>query len=517
MCLWHASESYLKRKKMPEQIASRNKWLNRHSTHINFRFVALVVGNMCLTETAFLLLCTFVDLFYGESSSHAFLWTALIMSGFGYLLLVLGKKKSKKGQKSGRREGMLAVTGTWLTLSLIGMLPFVFGGFTETVADAFFETASGFTTTGATIFKSVEQLPHAILLWRSLIQWQGGIGIVLFTLALPQMSGIGGSSLYNAESTGIKHERFLPRIAEVAQRLWVLYVGITVLLTLLLWAGPMNLFDSLCHALTCVSTGGYTTRNKGILAYNSAYTEYVISIFMFLGSLNMALLYIAVFRRQPKRLLKEEEFRWFFWFVVGFTVIAFIWLLFNHIFSSTEETFRKALFQVVSLISSTGYVTADMNLWHPFFFCIGIMMMGVCGCAGSTTGGLKMSRLMVMIKNLSNEFKKRIHPSMVTNVRFNGKAVDSDVVIQVLAFIFLYLAVIIAGTLALCLTGTDFVSSVADTFCCISNVGATFGAHSSSFASMGAFGKIVMSIIMLAGRLEVFTVIGIFVPSYWRK
>lgn len=482
---------------------------------ISLPFLALVVGNMCLLETIFLLLCCIVTLFYRESDTLPFLYTTAIMLSCGVGLVYYGRRQ-RSGQGSSLREGMLAVTATWVILSLIGMLPFIFGGYTQSVIDAFFETVSGYTTTGATIFSSVEQLPHGILLWRSLIQWQGGIGIVVFSLALLPIMGKGGGLLYNAETTGIKHERFLPRITQVAKRLWLVYIALTLLLTGLLLAGQMNLFEAICHALTCVSTGGYSTRNEGILAYNSPYIEYVITFFMFIGSLNVTLLYFA-FSGKPKELVKDEEFRWFLVFVLVFILLTFGWIYSQGLFNTVESSFRHSVFQVISLISSTGYVTADMNEWHPFFFCLGIMMMTVCGCAGSTAGGLKMSRFMVLVKNLNNEFKKRIHPNMVALVRINGHALGSDIVVQVMAFISLYAAVILIGIVALTLTENSFITAASATFTCISNVGPSFGKYSMHFAEATGFEKGILSLIMLAGRLEVFTVISILHPVFWKR
>ena len=279
----------------------------------------------------------------------------------------------------------------------------------------------------------------------------------------------------------------------------------------------MNFFESICHAFTCVSTGGYSTRDNGILEFNSPYIEYLITLFMFIGSLNVTLLYFTFFGKKPGKLFRDEEFRWFTIFVGICIVLSTAWLSYQNLFDTAESTFRHAAFQVISLISSTGYVTADMNEWHPLFFCLGMIMMAICGCAGSTAGGLKMSRFMVMMKNLNNEFKKRIHPKMVTNVRFNGNSISGDYVVQVLAFISLYITLILIGTIALTISGNDFITAASSAFTCISNVGPSFGKFSMHFAYATGFEKIILSFIMLAGRLEVFTVICILQPSFWRK
>ncbi len=487
------------------------------SSGINYRFIASVVGHMCLLETLFLFVCCIVALYTQGGDFLPFCYTLVIMFLVGGTLFFYGQHhKNSRSKNTGIREGMLSVTTTWLILSLIGMLPFIFGRYTADPIDAFFETVSGFTTTGATIFTSVHQLPVGILLWRSLMQWQGGIGIVVFTLALMPTLGSGGGLLYNAETTGIKHDRFMPRITEVARRLWIVYVGLTILLCILLMLGNMNFFEAVCHALTCISTGGYSTRDSGILEFNSPYIEYVITIFMFIGSLNVTLLFFALWGK-PKKLFKDEEFRWFCAFVGICIFLTTAWLSYQNLYDTPEKTFRYAAFQVISLISSTGYVTADMNEWHPLFFCLGMAMMAICGCAGSTAGGLKMSRFMVMVKNLNNEFKKRIHPRMVTNVRFNGNSISGDYVIQVLAFISLYISLILLGTIALTISGNDFITAASSAFTCISNVGPSFGKFSMHFAYATGFEKIVLSLIMLAGRLEVFTVICILQPVFWRR
>lgn len=481
---------------------------------VDLLYTIRVVGMMCLTETFFLALCFAVALFYGGGDALPFLYTTLIMFVVGATLVYL--TRNRKNRVQGYREGALAVVLTWITLSLLGMMPFIFGGYTSNAIDAFFETVSGLTTTGATTYATVEHLPHGILLWRSLIQWQGGIGIIVFTMALSPALGGGGGSLYNAETSGITHERFLPRIKKVAQRLWILYLGLTIVLIGLLALGPMNFFDAVCHALSCLSTGGFSTRNDGILAFNSIYTEYVLIVFMFIGSLNLSLLYMACVGK-PKKLLRDEEFHWYGIIILGYTLLTFVVLLINASFTTGEETFRQALFQVVSLSSSTGFLTSDTNTWGPFFVGLSLPIMFVCGCAGSTSGGLKVSRFMVMIKNLNNEFKKRIHPNMVANVRFNSMSVNSDVVIQVLAFISLYLLIIILGTIAVTLVGNDFTSSITSVLSCISNVGPSSGKYTMHYANAGEVEKLILSFVMLAGRLEVFTFVGVLLPSFRRK
>lgn len=493
----------------------RKGFFSRRRMPVDVLYALRVVGYILLFENIFLATALLVSLGYDEwKEVISFGITMGIMLLLGILLLFLTKRHKNRFQ--GYREGALAVVLTWITLSLIGTLPFLLAQHHSTFASAFFETVSGFTTTGFTSFLSVESLPKGILLWRSLMQWQGGIGIVVFTMGLSPLLSGGGGLLYNAEVSGITHERFLPRIKEVTNRLGLLYLGLTVVLIVLLYAGGVPIFDAICHALSTVSSGGFTTRNEGVLAFHSHYVEYVLVVFMFIASLNLSLIYLVV-AGKPKALFKDEEFRWFFVTIGLATLLVFVFLMVSGIFPSFEESFRQAIFQVVSITSTTGYATSVANSWGSVFLSLFVPLMFVCGCAGSTTGGLKMSRFMVMIKNLRNEFKKRIHPSMVTSVRFNGVAVASNVVMQVLAFISLYLIIIVIGTVLIASLGNNFTTSFSNVLSAISNVGYGFGSFSYNFAFAGSTEKVILALIMLAGRLEVFTFVGVLMPSFYRR
>lgn len=480
---------------------------------INFRFISRILGMMCFVEGLMMLLVVLTALIYGEGLLP---WAVTIGAFFtlGSVLLHFGRRLKKKF--ASRREGMLAVTLVWLLLSLVGMLPFLLTGSLERPIDAFFETISGFTTTGATVFNEVESLPHSILFWRSLTQWQGGLGIVVFTVALLPIFGGGASQIYNAETTGITHDRFLPRISDVAKCLWVVYFVETLLLVGLLWIGPMDFFDAVCHAFTCISTGGYSTRDASIAAFDSAYVEYVLSLFMFLGSLNLTLVYFAA-TGKPQRLFKDEEFRFFTFFIVVIAVITTIWLVLQEEYPSLEANFRQSLFTTLSLGSSTGYTAADITLWGPFFWMLALLLMFVNGCAGSTSGGLKSSRFLVLIKNLYNEFKKQIHPHLLTPVLINGRQLSVSIVHQILAFCVLYVALIFFGASLLMLDDNGFVSSISIACSAVSNSGPGIGEYASSVAGAGTFSKSLLCFLMLAGRLEVFTVIGILTPHFWKR
>ncbi len=493
--------------------------MNSVVKHINFRFVSKIVGLTCILECGFLLSALFVALVYGGEDVLPFVFTMLTMLGLGSVGWLWGRRAdSKQNKRLSRKEGMLIVTLIWLLLSFVGMLPFIFGNYVTSISDAFFETMSGFTTTGATIFRSVETLPHGILFWRSILQWQGGIGIVVFTLALlPIITGDRGASMvYNAETTGIMHDRFLPRISTVSKRLASVYVFMTLLLFFLLWLGPMDTFDALCHALTCISTGGYSTKDASIAYYHSPYLEYVITGFMFISSLSLSLIYFC-FIGKPMKLFKDEEFRWFIVVVLSATFITCYWLYSFGEFNSVEEMVRTVLFQIVSFISSTGFVTSDTTLWRPFFWSIMLMLMFVCGCSGSTAGGFKISRLMVLVKNLRNEFKKRIHPNSVVPVRANGIVIPGAMVSQVLSFFFAYLGLIGMGVLLLTFDGLPFLESVSASISATGNVGPALGSLTANMADISPFAKWVLSFLMLAGRLEIFTVLSLLRPAFWRE
>lgn len=485
------------------------------SKHINFKFVFKVVGTLCLFEILFLLLCLAIALYHKGHDTLPFIYTIGVMAAVGLSFFLIGRRASV--YEAGILEGMLTVTLTWVTLSLLGMLPFVFGGYTRSVTDAFFETMSGFTTTGATIFAEVESLPRGILFWRSLMQWQGGIGIVVFTVALLPMLGAGSAAaqIYNAETTGIIHDRFLPRIRQVAQRLCGVYILSTTVLIFLLWMGPMGLFDAVCHAFTCISTGGYSTRNGSIADFHSIYVEYITSLFMFIGSLSITVQYFLLNGR-PGKLIRDEEVRGFVIFTLSIAAVTTLWLIWRGEYPTLEENFRHALFQTYSIVSSTGYTTADYMSWGPFFWCMAIIMMIVCGCAGSTTGGIKMSRFLVLMKNLRNEFKKRTRPNLMVPVRINNITITARLVSQVLAFAFLYFLLIFAGITLLTLDGMDFTAAVGSSVSAMGNIGPGFGPYFSHFGQAGDFSKWVLSFLMLTGRLEVFTVISILHPAFWR-
>lgn len=483
---------------------------------LNVRFVMKMLGSMFILETFFMLSAAAVAFYYKGDDLYPLLISCGLMLATGFIFYFAGFKANEFA--AGRREGMLIVTLTWTLLSLFGMLPFYLGGYIDTITDAYFETMSGFTTTGASILSDIEALPEGILFWRSLTQWQGGIGVVVFTVALLPIIGGGASQMFDAETTGMTHERFRPRVAQAAKRLSGVYLLLTIILIGLLWAGPMDVFDAVNHALTTVSTGGYSTKNASVAFWDSPYLEYVIMIFMFIGSLNMTLIFFCV-NGNPLKLIKDEESRWFLFFVLIVIAITTIWLLSNGYVSGVEHAFRKSGFQIVSLISSCGFSTADYISWGPFFWLIAMTVMFVGGCAGSTSGGLKMGRFVVLNKNLSNAFLKQTHPNAVIPVRMNGHVISADVVHRILAFVFVYIALILASCLILMLDGVGFEESIGASVSAISNVGPALGKIGSlgNYADIPAVSKWLLSFLMMVGRLEIFTVLTILLPGFWKQ
>ena len=471
---------------------------------------------MSILETFFMLTAVIVAFLYQGSDVIPLLESSGLLFCAGLFFYFLGFNANDFN--AGRREGMLIVASTWILFSVFGMLPFYLGGYVNSITDAFFETMSGFTTTGSTILTDIESLPKGILFWRSLTQWQGGIGMVVFTVALMPIFGGGASQMFDAETPGITHERFRPRITQVAKRLWGVYAFLTTLLILFLWAGPMNLYDAVNHAFTAISTGGYSTKNASIAHWNSAYLEYVIALFMFIGATNMTLIYFAL-NGNVKKLLKDEEYHWFCGFVAIAIVVVMAWILHLGYASDLEEAFRKAAFQVITLVSTCGFATDDFILWGPFFWMLALILMFICGCAGSTCGGLKMGRFVILSKLLSNEFKKQTHPHAVIPVRMNGSAVSSGVVHRVLAFFFVYVSLIVVSCLVLTLDGMGYMEALGAAVTAISNVGPGLGTIGpvSNFAEVPDISKWFLSFLMLTGRLEIFTVLTVLLPSFWKR
>ena len=484
---------------------------------MNVLYIIKSLGSILLLETVFLLMAAGVALGYQGPDAQAFLISSGLMLSGGGLFYFIGRKADE--YHAGRREGMLAVTLTWVALSLFGMAPFYIGGYITDFSDAFLETLSGFTTTGLPVFDDVEKLPHGILFWRSLMQWQGGIGMVVFTVALLPMFGGGASQLFDAEMTGFSNERFLPRITQVAKRLSGVYLMLTVVFALLLWCGPMDLFEAVNHAMAGISTGGSSTKNINIAYWNTAYTDYVMIACMCIGGMKLPFFYFAL-KGKSRLFQQDEETRWYLSYLLVFIAITVGWLFYHHyeVSGTVEQTVRKAVFQVVSLATTTGYTTADYLSWGHFYMLVALILMLICGCGGSTSGGIKVGRVMILLKNVYNEFRRQIHPAAVLPVRVNGRAISQEMIYRVHIFVIMYLLLIGLSWFFLLISGMSFDGALYAAVSAIGNAGlspAAFG--EGSIQSLPVLSKWFLSFLMIVGRLEIFTVLTILIPSFWRK
>ena len=483
---------------------------------INYRLLLKIIVLLLFVEAFFMLIPLVTSLLYGGSDFMPFLYTLLITSGCAGIMVLCGKNASNH---VGKREGFLLVSVTWLFFSFFGMLPFIFSGYAPRIVDAFFETMSGFTTTGATVLENINILPHGINIWRCLIQWLGGMGIILFTLAvLPMLNSGGGIQLFNAEVTGVTHDKLSPRISQTAKKLWVVYCTITAVLVILLFMGPMNLFEAVCHAMSTMGTGGFSTRQESIIYWNSSYTEYVIAIFMIIAGINFSLVYRAV-KGDYSKLIHSEELRWFLIMVIGAIIIIMTGLYITGQWEGFEKTFRMTFFQVSSIISTTGFSTADYTVWGPFFCVIILILMFFGACAGSTSGGAKIDRMVILIKNIKNEFYRAIHPNAVVPIRVNSKLISHELVTKTMAFLIVYMFVIVASTVSLTALGLSMDESFGAALSCISNVGPGLEASgpAGDYSHIPESGKWILSFVMFIGRLELFTVLILFTKYFWKK
>lgn len=487
----------------------------KHKAYINIRMLLRVIGWLLMVETGFMIIPCLVGLLYGEHSTVDFLICIGITGGVSAILMSL----KPKSREMGKREAIMLTALTWVILSLFGMLPFLLCGTHLNVTDAFFETMSGFTTTGASVLNTLTDVPHSILLWRCIVQWIGGLGIILFTLAVvPMLNYQGGMQLFNAEVTGITHDKLRPRISYTAKGLWTVYIILTATLTILLAFSKMDIFDAVCYGLSTMSTGGFSNSDMSLEDWNSLYIKSVMMIFMFLGGVNFALLF-SVAQGKFKSLLKNDALRWYL-IIILVCYLAFCLNIFLHGLGHEVEDYTiDPMFQVISILSSTGLTEPDFQNWGSLSIVVLIIMMFMGACAGSTSGGAKIDRFIVMFKFIRNEFYKMMHPNTVTTVCINRKGTGRDVVNKTLAFLFLYVIVIVIGGVVLVLLGMEAKDGF---FCClsaISNTGlgtATTGI-SGNYALVPPLAKWVLSFIMLTGRLELYTILLLFTPTFWKK
>ena len=483
--------------------------------NINFNIIFYLLGLLLLIESAFMCVPLAVCYIYEEFSEAAnFLISIGVTAVSGFLMMLVTKSRNSD---MGKREGILLTMLTWLVFSLFGMIPFIIGSSRLDLASAFFETMSGFTTTGVTAIYSVEDISHGLLMWRAITHLVGGMGIILFTLAvIPMLNKQGGIQLFNAEVTGITHDKVRPRISHTAKTLWMVYVVLSVALTALLWLGPMNLFDAICHSLSAISTGGFSTKNASIEAFNSDYVKVVMSIFMFLSGANFALLYkFAIGNR--KALLTNDSFKWYAGVTFFAFLIIFVRLLLKDNYTDYTGLAIDTYFQTIAAITTTGFTGANYTQWHGIAIITIVVIMIFGSCAGSTAGGMKIDRLVLSIKSLRNELYKLLHPNTITAVRVNGKVMSQGLITKTGAFLACYTILVTIGVAILVETGVPFFDSIFACVSCISNIGLGYGETATSYGVITDVGKWTLSALMLLGRLEIFTIMIIFTRHFWNK
>ncbi len=480
---------------------------------MNIKVVIHVLGFLLIFLALSMLLPIPFSLYYGEGDYLYFLQA----SGITLVLGFLGFKLTRLERDVRAREGFAIVTLGWIFFSILGSLPFLLSGAIPSFTDAFFETMSGFTTTGATILVDIEKLPHGLLFWRSFTHWLGGMGIIVLSLAILPFLGVGGMQLFKAEVPGPTPDKLTPRVTETAKILWGVYVLISAVETVMLLFGGMNLFDALCHTFGTMATGGFSTKNASIGYYHSAYIEYVITFFMIVAGSNFALHYRFL---QKQFHVYHRNREWVFYMVliaagtlfIGYDVLA-------HHIPNLELAFRKTLFQVVSILTTTGYGTADYEQWSFSSQFLLFLFMFIGGCAGSTGGGMKVVRLYVLLKFVGIEIKRLLHPKAVIPTRIGDMVVPREIVLNILGFFVLMMALFTGGVIFLSVLGLDLESSFGAVAATLGNIGPGLGSvgPTDNYAHIPVLGKWILSFFMLAGRLEIYTVLILFTPSFWKK
>lgn len=483
---------------------------------VNFPLVYKIIGSLLFLLGTMLGLCVAISLYYGEDDMMAFLISTIFTVTAGFIFKYLGRNATNN---LSRRDSYLLVTATWVVFTFFGMMPFLIGGYIPSVTDAFFETMSGFTTTGATILDSVEWLPHGILYWRTQTQWIGGLGIVFFTIAiLPSMVGNGSVKVFAAEATGPMRSKMHPRLSTMAKWIWTIYLGLTISCVLSFYLCDMDWFDSINYAMTTTATGGFSTHNDATTYFNSPSIEYVSVLFMFLAGINFTMLYLAVFKFKVGALFKSSEFKLYLILVIGVTLFI-MYLLMTRNGYGMERAFRSALFHVVSYITTTGIFNDDAAMWPHVTWVIMGCLMFIGACSGSTTGGFKCIRLVMVFKVLLNEFNRILHPNAVLPVKINGQTVSQQKLSTLLAFFAIFTFMVMTTATIMVVSGIDPTNSIVISLSLISNVGASLSTEVGpvmSWSELPDYIKWTCSFLMLVGRLEIMSVLVLFTRAFWK-
>lgn len=479
------------------------------------RTIIALMGNLLSLLAVMLIPSLIMSFLTDDGAQRPFLLSLGVVLLFALPSMLL-KRKQQGGIQLTRKEGYILLTLSWLFLSLFSALPYLLGGYTPSVADAFFEAVSGITSTGATILMDIEALPDSMLLFRSLTQWVGGLGIILLTIAILPFFGVSNLQMFASEASSLTRTRILPRFGETARRILSVYLGLTLLLGLLLHWGGMNVLDSVCHALTTTSTGGFSTHQESIAYFHSPFIEYTTTLFMFMSGINFFLL-VMVMEGKFKHMFRDEEFR-LYTVILGVFTLFIAFMLFITSSMDVEESFRKAIFQVVSLCTSTG-LSSDNMVWVPAVSCVLSLLMIMGGCAGSTSGGIKQIRILVMAKNAKNEFKHILHPSAFLPVRLNRQAVPDSLTRSILAFCFFYALILCGATITLSALGSSLSQALSCSISALGNMGPVMGSLQSEavWSALPDLSKYLMMLLMLLGRLELFAFLMLLHPTFWKK
>lgn len=485
---------------------------------MRWQYVLHIIGALvaCIGMTMFFPIIW--GLYYNDGTASPMALSMAITIASGVLLFFAFRDPESSKSAMTHREGMAIVALGWFVAGFFGGLPFYLGGTFETVVDCVFESLSGFSTTGSSVLMDIEAVPRGILFWRSLTHWLGGMGIIVLSLAILPFLGVGGMQLYKAEVPGPVPDKLKPRIKDTAMTLWKVYVAFSVVETILLMFGGMDLFDALCHTFGTMATGGFSTKNTSVAAFNSSYIDYVITIFMLIAGVNFTLHYLLL-KWRPRVMFKDPEFRVFAGMVVIFTAVLTVAVYLGGNYDTIADSVRYTSFQVAAILTTTGFATADYELWPGITQAILLFCMFIGGCAGSTGGGMKVMRIMLLVKHSYKELFRLIHPRSINRVKMGKTVVPDDVISGVWGFFILWIGLFVLAAFIVAGTGVDVVTSFAASLACIGNIGPGIGGvgPTENFAWLPDTAKWVLTFCMVLGRLEIYTVIILFVPEFWRK
>lgn len=481
---------------------------------INFSPITNVIGILLIIIGLMMFTGVPFSLYYNSGDAQALFFSGGITILAG-LLLWLYKFRTDADVK--KREGYLIVALGWLAMTIFGTLPYLISGVIDNPTDAFFESVSGMTTTGASVIDDLTSIPAGILYWRSLSQWIGGMGIIVLTVAIFPLLRIGGVELFVAEAPGPTSDKLHPRIQETAKRLWLIYVSLTAVLTFILWLAGMTFYDAINHGLTTMATGGFSTQNASMAAFNTPIIQYPVIIFMFIAGINYTVIYYSL-QGKWKQVWKSDELKLYIGLVLFFAIVVTA-NVFTRTTLGLEESFRASIFQVVSIITTTGFVSADYTSWGNSMTMLFFILLFLGACAGSTSGGIKLIRHLVFFKNSLLEFKRILHPNAVIPLKLNGEVVRPKIMTHILVFLLIYLMLFVIGSIIVSAMGLDFKTAVGAVATSLGNVGPAIGKVGpvDNFAWLPDSVKWVLTVLMLLGRLELFTILVLFMPYFWKS